>query len=249
MVAARQTADNARIAAEQASAAKSVFLANMSHELRTPLNAIIGYSEMLQEEARDDGHDESIADLEKIRVAGKHLLATINDVLDVSKIEAGKTHVNVETFEVNALLRDVIATVRPVVEANGNHFETTSGENLGSMRSDAIKLRQCLVNVLANAGKFTERGTIRFLAWRDSEGGADWMNFQVTDTGIGIPVEQMGRLFEPFVQVEPPSGAGRLARGWDWQSPGSSAGCLEAISSFKARQDMAHRLRFISRPR
>lgn len=213
LVAARQTADSARIAAEQASAAKSFFLANMSHELRTPLNAIIGYSEMLQEEARDDGHDESIADLEKIRVAGKHLLATINDVLDFSKVEAGKARLHVETFEVDALIRDVIATVRPVVEANGNRLETTSGDGLGPMRSDATKLRQCLVNVLANAGKFTERGTVRFEAWRETDGSADWLNFQVSDTGIGITSEQLGRLFEPFAQAEPAPGRTRGGTG------------------------------------
>ncbi len=206
LIAARQAADSACVAAEQASAAKGFFLANMSHELRTPLNAIIGYSEMLQEEARDDGHDESIADLEKIRIAGKHLLATINDVLDFSKAEAGKVRLHVETFEVKALLRDVIATVRPVVEANGNRFDAVEADGLGAMRSDATKLRQCLVNVLANAGKFTEQGMVRFTAWRETEGGADWLNFQVSDTGCGIAPEQIGRLFQPFAQAESSSG-------------------------------------------
>jgi len=200
LVETRELAEAARAAAEQASQAKSFFLANMSHELRTPLNAIIGYSEMLQEEARDSGHDQYLADLEKIRVAGKHLLGTINDVLDLSKIEAGKTNLHVEPFDVDLMVRDVVGTIRPVVERNGNRFEISRESNLGTMRSDATKIRQCIINVLGNAGKFTERGLVRLEVSRAAESGSDWLTFRVSDTGIGMTSAQAGGLFEPFIQ-------------------------------------------------
>ncbi len=201
-IGARQAAEAARSAAEEANRAKSAFLANMSHELRTPLNAIIGYSEMLQEEARDEGHERYLSDLEKIRAAGKHLLSTINDVLDLSKVEAGKTNLHAETFNVDLLVRDVVGAMRPAIERGRNRFEVDCRDGVGTMRSDPTKLRQCLFNVLGNAGKFTEQGVVRMEVWRETEAGADWLTFRVSDTGIGITPEQVSRLFEPFAQAD-----------------------------------------------
>ncbi len=146
--------------AEQANRAKSAFLANMSHELRTPMNAIIGYSEMLQEEAADNGQQEFIPDLEKINAAGKHLLSLINDILDLSKIEAGRMDLYLERFDLSGMLADVVSTVSPLIEKNGNTLEIDLADNLGTMRADLTKLRQALFNLLSNAAKFTSNGTV-----------------------------------------------------------------------------------------
>lgn len=159
-------------AAEAASRAKSTFLANMSHELRTPLNAIIGYSEMLHEEARKTGQDDFLPDLEKIQSAGRHLLGLINDILDLSKIEAGKMELYLENFQVDAMLQDVINTVQPLVAKNANQLVIEKSEHLGEMRADLTKLRQALFNLLSNASKFTENGTITLAAIRE-RGGRD----------------------------------------------------------------------------
>jgi PAS domain S-box-containing protein len=198
--------------AETANQAKSLFLANMSHELRTPLNAIIGYSEMLQDEANDLQPPEYLADLQKIQAAGKHLLALINDILDLSKIEAGRMELEVETFAVEALLQDVVTTVQPLVEQKANHLVTRFGHNLGTMRGDITKIRQMLFNLLSNASKFTTGGTITLAANRFSVSGEDsipegksareWLEFQVSDTGIGISPEHQVNLFEPFMQAD-----------------------------------------------
>jgi PAS domain S-box-containing protein len=188
----------ARRDAEAANSAKSQFLASMSHELRTPLNAIIGYSEMLQEDATDRGETASIADLEKIHAAGKHLLALINDVLDLSKIEAGKMDLYLETFEVAPLVEQVATTVQPLVEKNGNRLELRCLPGLGTMHSDVTRIRQVLLNLLSNAAKFTDRGVITLEVDRD---GPDVV-FRVRDTGIGMTPEQLGRLFEAFTQAE-----------------------------------------------
>ena len=171
--------------AEAANRAKSQFLASMSHELRTPLNAIIGYSEMLEEEAADSGQAAFIPDLQKIRSAGRHLLALINDILDLSKIEAGKMDLHLEPVELRGLLDDVVTTVTPLVARNGNRLEVRAAVNLGVIRSDGMKLRQVLLNLLSNAAKFTEKGTITLTADR---GGAplEEVVFSVTDTGIGM---------------------------------------------------------------
>ncbi len=192
----------AKEAAEEATRVKSDFLANMSHELRTPLNAIIGYSEMLQEEAEDLGQEDFVADLQKIHGAGRHLLGLINDILDLSKIEAGKMGLYLETFDIAPMIQDVIATINPMVEKNANTLEVHCADDVGTMRADLTKVRQGLFNLLSNACKFTERGTITFGVTREMEDGADWIKFRVTDTGIGMTPEQMGNLFQVFQQAE-----------------------------------------------
>jgi signal transduction histidine kinase/DNA-binding response OmpR family regulator len=200
--------------------AKSQFLANMSHELRTPLNAIIGYSEMLQEEAEDLGYADFVPDLEKIHKAGKHLLALINDILDLSKIEAGKMTVFVERFDVALLVNEVASTIEPLVKKNSNRLVVECPPDLGPMRSDQTKVRQTLFNLLSNACKFTEKGTIRLEVKRAAQsvpsspssvgGGAapplnpqpSTLNFVVSDTGLGMTPEQVDRLFQAFTQAD-----------------------------------------------
>jgi signal transduction histidine kinase/DNA-binding response OmpR family regulator len=187
---------------ERASKAKSDFLASMSHELRTPLNAIIGYSEMLQEEAEDLGSVDFIPDLQKILAAGKHLLALINDILDLSKIEAGKMDLFLETFDIVPMVQDVGTTITPLVEKNANTLVVRFPDHLGTMRADLTKVRQALFNLLSNACKFTTRGTITLAVSREMVDGAAWMTFRVSDTGIGMTPEQMGKLFQAFSQAE-----------------------------------------------
>jgi signal transduction histidine kinase len=185
-------------ALQDASRHKSDFLASMSHELRTPLNAIIGYSEMLQEEADDLGEGAFLPDLQKINAAGKHLLGLINDILDLSKIEAGKMDLFLEDFSVPDLVRDVAAIVQPLVEKNANRLVVSCPDDLGTMHADLTKVRQALFNLLSNASKFTDYGTIALSVTRED----DWLTFAVTDTGIGMTGEQLGRLFEAFSQAE-----------------------------------------------
>jgi GAF domain-containing protein/CheY-like chemotaxis protein/anti-sigma regulatory factor (Ser/Thr protein kinase) len=181
---------------------KSEFLANMSHELRTPLNAIIGYSEMLQEDAADLGADQFTEDLKKINAAGKHLLELINAVLDLSKIEAGKMELYLEPFDVAGLVRDIAAVIQPLAAKNGNRLELRCPDTVGSMRADLTKVRQALFNLLSNACKFTEKGTVSLAVARESIDGRDSMLFSVTDTGIGMTPEQLGKLFEAFSQAD-----------------------------------------------
>jgi PAS domain S-box-containing protein len=192
----------AKEAAEAANHAKSTFLANMSHELRTPLNHVIGYSEMLQEEAEDLGQADFIPDLQKIRAAGKHLLTLINDILDLAKIEAGKMDLVLETFAIPPLIQDVVTTVGPMLEQNANTLVVHCASDLGSMRTDALKVQQILLNLLSNASKFTEHGTITLAVTYDAMENGTWIMFRVTDTGIGIAPEQMAKLFQPFVQAD-----------------------------------------------
>jgi len=188
----------ARRDAEAANSAKSRFLANMSHELRTPLNAIIGYSEILQEEVEELGQPGLAPDLQKIRQAGKHLLALINDVLDLSKIEAGKMELYLETFEIPRMLDEVLTTVAPLVSANKNQLVVDGPSDLGAMRADLTRTRQILFNLLSNACKFTSDGTITV---RTSSSDTH-VTFAVEDTGIGMTEEQQARLFEAFAQAD-----------------------------------------------
>jgi len=200
--ASRLQADSARELAEQSTMAKSVFLASMSHELRTPLNAIIGYSEMLQEDASLLSNEEFGADLEKINTAGRQLLLLINDILDLSKIEAGKMELHVESFEVESMLKDVAATVKPLAAKKSNQFEIKSSKMVGSMIGDQTKIRQSLLNLLSNACKFTEKGQITLEVMREIREHGDWIIFQVKDTGIGLAEEQQQRIFQEFTQAE-----------------------------------------------
>jgi signal transduction histidine kinase/DNA-binding response OmpR family regulator len=192
----------ARDQAEEANRTKSAFLANMSHELRTPMNAIIGYSEMLIEEAEDLGQDDFVPDLKKIHGAGKHLLALINDVLDLSKIEAGKMTLYVEAFEIPVMLDDIAATIQPLIEKNGNVLEIDCPAGIGAMRADLTKVRQTLFNLLSNAAKFTEKGKISLSARREEVDGEARVVFRVRDSGIGMTPEQLGKLFQAFSQAD-----------------------------------------------
>jgi PAS domain S-box-containing protein len=192
----------ARDAAEEANRAKSAFLANMSHELRTPLNAVIGYSEMLQEVAEDRGQDDLLPDLGKIQWAGKHLLGLINDVLDLSKIEAGRVELSIESVDAAPVIDDAVNTIRPLVAQNGNRLEVVCPDSLGAMLADLTRVRQVLFNLLSNACKFTENGVIRLEAQRTQRRGADWVEFRVTDTGIGMSRDQLDRLYRPFMQAD-----------------------------------------------
>jgi PAS domain S-box-containing protein len=192
----------AREAAEEASRTKSAFLANMSHELRTPMNAIIGYSEMLTEEAEDLGQESFIPDLKKIHSAGKHLLGLINDVLDLSKIEAGKMTLYLEEFDVPTMVAEVAATIQPLIEKNRNRLVVECPDNLAPMRADVTKVRQMLFNLLSNAAKFTEDGRITLAMAPATQDGEPFVAFRVADTGIGMTPEQLKKLFQAFVQAD-----------------------------------------------
>jgi PAS domain S-box-containing protein len=185
--------------AEEASLAKSRFLANMSHELRTPLNAVIGYAEMLLEEADDRGLRGSSEEIRKIQHAGKHLLGLISDILDLSKIEAGRMDIHLETFDVADMIEAVLGTVRPLVARNGNQIVVTCPPNIGFIHADLTKIRQILLNLLSNAAKFTDKGTIRLSASRSPD-AHNRMAFVVADTGIGMTQGQLARLFQAFSQ-------------------------------------------------
>ncbi len=194
--------ERARESAEQANIAKSAFLANMSHELRTPLNAILGYSEMLMEEAVDLEQQAFLPDLKKINAAGSHLLGLINDVLDLSKIEAGRIEIFAEDIEVDALLNEVAATAQPLVLKNSNRLVVERVNDLGLVHQDLTKIRQALLNLLSNAAKFTENGTITLRAGRDARRTGDWLRLDVIDTGIGIPEDKIETLFDEFTQAD-----------------------------------------------
>ncbi|MCW5982376.1 MAG: HAMP domain-containing protein [Bryobacteraceae bacterium] len=185
--------------AEAANRAKSAFLANMSHELRTPLNAVIGYSEMLEEEAQERGQGDLVPDLRKIQASARHLLALINDVLDLSKIEAGRLELRPEVFAIGDMIRDTMMTVEPLAAKNGNTLVVRRDESATLMYADVIRFRQSLLNLLSNACKFTKKGTVTLEVDRDSE---DWLVWRVRDTGIGIAPENQTKLFQSFSQVD-----------------------------------------------
>ena len=196
----------AKLQAEEASRAKSQFLANMSHELRTPLNAIIGYSEILKEDVAERGLSDLAPDLERINRSGRHLLQLIDEVLDLSRIEAGRTDLHPEQIELIGLVNDIAATVRPLIEAKGNRLVLDLPEHPGSIRADATKIRQILFNLLSNAGKFTEGGEVRLALsrFRDEpgSGGREWVRFEVADSGIGIEQRNLEKIFTAFERTE-----------------------------------------------
>ncbi len=200
---AKDEAERAKDDAERANGAKSEFLAKMSHELRTPLNAVLGYTEILLEDAELEGNGGQIADLQKINAAGKHLLAMVNDILDISKIEAGKMELNIETVDLDTLVVEVESTARPLAAKNTNAFSVVCEGELGVIRADATKLRQAIFNLLSNASKFTQNGQITLKAARTTKVDGDWIHISVADTGVGISQAQQQALFFNFSQASP----------------------------------------------
>lgn len=192
----------ARDQALESNRAKSTFLANMSHELRTPLNAIIGYSELIEEEMVDEGEDEFVPDLKKIQTAAAHLLTLINDILDLSKIEAGKMELFMEPVDVSTMVSEVTSTIMPLIEKNGNRLEVKCPDWIGSMQTDLTKTRQILFNLLSNASKFTLKGLVKLDVDRRVENGDEVVSFTITDSGIGMSSEQLIKLFKDFSQAD-----------------------------------------------
>lgn len=200
--------EGARDAAESANRAKSTFLANMSHELRTPLAAIIGYSELMLEQIELADYDDLEDELKRVITASEHLLMIISDILDLSKIEAGKMELVPETFDLTEFVESVAMTAQPLTQKRGNQFAVTYADDLGELYADRSRVRQILLNLLGNAAKFTDNGTITFATVRKKATAPDetnWICFTVADTGIGVPAEQVELLFKPFVQVDPSS--------------------------------------------
>ncbi len=211
-----QQLQQGKVSAEKASVAKSQFLANMSHELRTPLNAILGYSEMLCDEAQDLGNTEMMEDLRMINTAGRHLLSLINDILDLSKIEAGRMNVYLETFNLKQLIDQIVATVKPLISQNENCLEVHYNLPQNTMHADSTKVKQILFNLLSNAAKFTQKGKITLTVSLETLSDSNlncshsqtsvetqsWIYFDVQDTGIGMSTEQQQRVFEAFIQAD-----------------------------------------------
>jgi signal transduction histidine kinase len=193
---------NAKLLAEESNRAKSAFMANMSHELRTPLNAILGYSEMLEEDAESLGNQSEADDLRRIQSAGRHLLMLINDVLDLSKIEAGRVELSSEPAQVGSLMSDIAATIEPLARKNRNIFLTMTQDADATVYVDVTKFRQCLLNLLSNACKFTEGGIVRLRVDERMRDGTKWSCWEVNDTGIGIAEQDQAKLFQAFSQVD-----------------------------------------------
>jgi signal transduction histidine kinase len=189
-----------RLAAERARSNLSHFLANTSHELRTPLNAIIGLTDMMVGNAARFGTEKALEPLRRVLGAGRHLLALINDILDLSKIEAGRMELHLETFPLAPVIEDVAKTIEPMTMKNANRLVIDCPADLGTIHADQLRLRQSLLNLASNANKFTEKGTVTIAAYEDQENGQDWVTLSVADTGIGMTAEQMGKLFQEFSQ-------------------------------------------------
>jgi signal transduction histidine kinase/DNA-binding response OmpR family regulator len=198
----REVAEKSRRELEAASAHKSQFLTNMSHELRTPLNAIIGVTEMLLEDARDLDRADEVEQLDRVLRAARHLLALINDILDLSKIEAGRMELHLESFPLRDLIGDIAKTIEGLAAKNGSRLAVACSPDIGAMHADQMRVRQALLNLASNASKFTEKGTITIEAECRSEGGGEWVTISVADTGIGMTLEQMARLFRDFTQAD-----------------------------------------------
>ncbi len=206
-------AQQARLEAHHAGQAKAQFLANMSHELRTPMNAIIGYTEILQEDAEDLGHFDFIPDLQKIHGASYHLLDLINNLFDLSKIESSQMDLYLENFDITPMLQDVANTVQPLVEKQENILKLELQGALGTMNADVTKVRQNLLNLLSNASKFSKQSVIILFATRETRDGIDWVIFKVSDEGIGLSAEQMGKLFQAFTRMDEAAPSGGVFGG------------------------------------
>lgn len=187
---------------ERANAAKSRFLANMSHEFRTPLNAVIGFAELLREEGPEVSPEHASRDLEKIAAAGRHLLALMNDILDLSKVEAGKMEITTDVVDLKVLIQEIEATVEPLIRKNSNRLEIVYRTDALTLRSDATRVRQVLYNLLSNAAKFTSNGRVALEVSDGLEAGERFVTLLVSDSGIGITAEQLQRLFQPFTQAD-----------------------------------------------
>ena len=202
LLAANEQLMQARDEALRANRAKSIFLANMSHELRTPLNAILGYTELLQEDIKTAGLEQYVSDLNRIHHSGAYLLTLVNDLLDLSKIEAGKTLFRITPFDIQEMLMSVISAERPTIEKNNNRFTTDIDPGLSAMVGDETRVKQILFNLLSNAAKFTSDGEVSFSARQMGTPRRPEIEFRVADTGIGMSLEQLARLFDPFVQAD-----------------------------------------------
>jgi signal transduction histidine kinase len=198
---AREAAEGARNEAEAANQAKSTFLASMSHELRTPLNAIIGIAEMLREDAGDLRREDEFEPLDRVLGAARHLLTLINDVLDLSKIEAGRMELHLEPFALAPLVDDIVKTIEPLAAKNANRIVAQYNGVINAIHADQTRVRQALLNLISNANKFTSKGTITIDACQQTENGREWITLAVADTGIGMTPEQIGRLFQEFSQA------------------------------------------------
>jgi signal transduction histidine kinase len=191
----------ARDEAQNANEAKSVFLANMSHELRTPLNAVIGYSEILQETALDENRSSDYEDLGRINKSARYLLSLINDVLDLSKIEASRLELSLSAFDIQKVIDGIYETILPIAHKNGNQLELRIAEDAGKIYADEMRLSQILLNLLTNANKFTRNGCVTFDVHREVLADINWIVFKIKDDGIGMGAEQMSKLFRPFHQA------------------------------------------------